>query len=102
MKRYYELKYDTRVGGDYIIFYDENMKKLDSITYKEDGFGKIIGRETGLPLISDGMVQIAKLGSPAEIMHHGKVIPNTDFVEIGGYMDLTDSQIKNVANNIEK
>lgn len=102
MKKYYELKYDTRVGGDYVIFYDENLTRLDTMVYKEDRFGRIIGRETGLSLISEDMVQIARRGSAADIMHHGKVIPGTDFVEIGGYRDLTDSQIKNIANNIEE
>lgn len=101
MKKYYELKYDSRLGGDYVVFYDENMKRLDTMVYKEDESGRIIGRETELPLISDGMVQIAQRGSAADIMHHGKVITGTDFVEIGGYRDLTDSQIKNIAKNVE-
>ncbi len=101
MKKYYELKYDSRLGGDYVVFYDENMKKLDAIVYKEDESGQIIGRETELPLISDGMVQIAQRGSAADIMHKGKVIPGTDFVEIGEYVDLADSQIRNIAKNVE-
>lgn len=101
MKKYYELKYDARVGGDYVVFYDENMRRLDTMVYKEDESGQIIGRETELPLISDGMVQIAQRGSAADIMHHGKVIPGTDFVEIGEYLGLADDQIKNIAKNVE-
>lgn len=98
---YYELIYDRRLGGDNIILYDENLEFMSSIPYKTIN-GEIVGRETELPLIGDDMVQIAKIGSAAAVMHHGKVLEiNPEYIIVGEYRDLTDDQIDNMCKGLK-
>ena len=99
--KYYELIYDKRLGGDNAILYDENMKLINYFPCKTVD-GEIVSRETELPLITSDMVQIAKSGSAAAVMHHGKVFElNPEYIVVGEYRDLTDAQIDNICRGLK-
>ncbi|MGN8763929.1 hypothetical protein [Hornefia butyriciproducens] len=99
--KYYEVIYDKRLGGDNIILYGENMDLINSFPYKTVN-GEIVSRETELPLITSDMVQIAKNGSAAAVMHHGKVFElNPNYTVIGDYLDLTDDQLDNMCKGLK-
>lgn len=99
--KYYELVYDKRLGGDNAILYDENMDLINYFQYKTVN-GEIVSRETELPLITSDMVQIAKNGSAAALMHHGKVFElDPEYIIVGEYRDLTDDQIDNICKGLK-
>lgn len=99
MNTYYHIGYDRRLGGDFVDFFDEDLKLTETIRVRMNIFGEPVLPETGLPAIGDE-IRIVRWGEHVSPLLDTEPIEGSRIWErVVDNKTFTDEEREEIAKN---